>query len=293
MALARSVLLYVGLTKPRIIFLLDFVAATSLLAAYFLEGVSGSFAVSLFHVLVAGSLASAAASSFNAYYDRDLDLLMARTKTRPVPSGQIAAGKALLFSVVLTGVAFGYSFVFLKPVAAGFIVFGYVTYVLVYTVWLKRRSSWNIVVGGFAGSCASLAGWSEASGTVSLAAALMGLIVFLWTPSHFWSLAIRVSQDYGSVGVPMLPQVVGVERAAQIIVVNTLILLASSVALFLWGGLGWIYLGASLALGLLLLFFDLRTMVKPSSTRAFTAFKVSSPYLALLFVAIVLDVALR
>lgn len=284
---------YGRLIKPRIILLLNLVSMASLLTGYYTGAVSTVPTGSILNLLVAGSLAAAGASSFNSYYDRDLDSLMPRTKKRPLPSGKIPPRGALVFSVLLTLLSFAYSVLFLKPTATLFIVLGFVTYVFIYTVWLKRRSSWNIVIGGFAGSCASLAGWAEATGTIPTPAALMAITVFLWTPSHFWSLAIRSSSGYRATGVPMLPQVVGAKKASQIIVANTLILIASTLLLYVLAGLGWAYLAVAMGLGGMLLFFNVRTMLEPSDQRAFAAFKASSPYLAVLFVVITLDAALH
>src|SRR5947209_4308649 len=182
-----------------------------------------------------------------------------------------------------------------RLIAGLFILLGAAIYVLFYTKYLKRRTSLNIVLGGSAGSCAPLAGWAAATGNLSNAAPwLMALLVFVWTPSHFWALAMRAVSDYSKAGIPMLPVVVGEKKTAQYIAFNTFLLVPISLAFVLpsLGGFGIIYLVTAGLLGLGMVLVDLRLVANPTKAQAWTAFKFSSPYLAIVFLAMVLDVKL-
>ncbi len=286
---------YLNLTKPRIIILLDLVAVSAFIVA-------GSKSVSLTGILallVAGTLASGGSGALNSYLDRDIDQSMKRTRKRPIPSGKIVpALHALYFGLALSVLGFLVAFFFLNWYAAFFVGFGAVFYVLVYTLLLKRRTSLNIVIGGFAGSCAVLAGWTAVTGTLAITSLLPGLLmamlVFLWTPSHFWSLAIRAREDYASVGIPMLPVIVGERTAMNYIFVSSVLIVVFSIAL--WSPLavfGTLYLVVVSVMGGLLLLSNVQMLRRPSKETAWTAFKFSSPYLAVVFVAMVLDVMLH
>ena len=271
--------------KPKIVFLLDF---TALMA--FLVATPGIKLLNLVVVLVAGTLASGGAGALNCYLDRDIDQSMGRTNQRPIPQGEIAPFNALLFGLALVAGGTVLSLIFLSLWASLFIFLGAAIYVLFYTKYLKRRTTLNIVLGGSAGSCAPLAGWAAATGNVSaIAPWLMALLVFVWTPSHFWSLALRASKDYSKAGIPMLPVVVGDKRAAQYIAINTLLLVPISLAFVPLGTFKWIYLAIAGALGFGMIFLDLKLAFNPTKAQAWTAFKFSSPYLAIVFLAMVLD----
>ncbi len=274
------------LTKPRIVLLLDFTAA-------FL--VAGSLVdwARLVAVLVAGTLASGGAGALNCYVDRNLDGKMRRTSQRPIPKGEIRPEKALVFGLALVGAGVLVSVFLLPLLASVFIFLGAAIYVLFYTKWLKPRTTLNIVLGGSAGSCAPLAGWAAATGQVNVVAPwLMALLVFVWTPSHFWGLAIRAVGDYSKAGIPMLPAVVGEKRAAQYIALNTFLLVPLSLVFFPLGLFGMIYLFVAAVFGLGLLFVDLKLAFNPTKAQAWTAFKFSSPYLAVIFLAMVVDARL-
>ncbi len=276
---------YVELTKPRIVALLDFTAL-----AAFLVATPQIHWVKLVLVIVAGTLASGGAGALNCYIDRNLDSSMRRTSERPIPKGEITPTKALIFGLAMVGLGVLIS-VFLLPVLAGLFIFlGAAIYVLFYTKWLKPRTTLNIVLGGSAGSCAPLAGWAAATGNVAaIAPWLMALLVFVWTPSHFWGLAIRAVGDYSRAGIPMLPAVVGEKRAAQYIALNTFLLVPLSLVFVPLGLFGIAYLVVALVLGVWLLVTDLRLAFNPTKALAWTAFKVSSPYLAIIFLAMILD----
>ncbi len=276
---------YVELTKPRIVALLDFTA----LAAFLVAGPFVDW-VRLVAVLAGGTLASGGAGALNCYLDRNLDRAMRRTSRRPIPQGEISPGRALVFGLAMVGGGVSVSALFLPLLASIFIFLGAAIYVLFYTKLLKPRTTLNIVLGGSAGSCAPLAGWAAATGHVGAAAPwLMALLVFVWTPSHFWGLAIRAVGDYSRAGIPMLPAVVGEKRAAQYIALNTFLLVPLSLVFVPLGLFGIIYLVVALVFGLGLLITDLRLAFSPTKAQAWTAFKVSSPYLAVIFLAMVVD----
>ncbi|HZD12441.1 MAG TPA: heme o synthase [Candidatus Binatus sp.] len=274
---------YFSLTKPRIMFLLDLTA----IAAFLVAG-NLIVPVRFLALLIAGSLVSGGAAALNCYLDRDLDGRMGRTKRRPIPTGEVQPVKGLEFGLLLVLIGTLVSLYFLPILATIFILLGAFIYVI-YTKWLKPRTTLNIVLGGAAGSCAPLAGWAAATGQVGLAAGLMALLVFVWTPSHFWGLAMRSVDDYSRAGIPMLPVVVGEKKAAQYIAANTFLLIPLSLSFFPLKVFGLIYLIVAGSLGLWLLIVDLKLVMDPSKSRAWTAFKVSSPYLAVVFLAMVLD----
>ena len=203
------------------------------------------------------------------------------------------AGRALVFGVAMVGGGVLLSAVLLPLLASLLIFLGAAIYVLFYTKWLKPRTTLNIVLGGSAGSCAPLAGWAAATGQLGAVAPwLMALLVFVWTPSHFWGLAIRAVGDYSKAGIPMLPAVVGEKRAAQYIALNTFLLVPLSLAFVPLGLFGMIYLAVAAVFGLGMLVVDLRLAFNPTKAKAWTAFKFSSPYLAIIFLAMVVDARL-
>src|SRR3989442_1906695 len=241
-------------------------------------------------VLVAGTLASGGAGALNCYLDRDIDQSMGRTSQRPIPKGEVSPVNALIFGLALVGIGVGISLWLLSLWASLFIFLGAAIYVGFYTKWLKRRTPLNIVLGGSAGSCAPLAGWAAATGNVTaIAPWLMALLVFVWTPSHFWGLAIRAVGDYSRAGIPMLPAVVGEKRAAQYIALNTFLLVPLSLVFVPLGLFGIAYLLVALVFATWLLINDLRLAFSPTKALAWTAFKVSSPYLAIIFLAMIVD----
>ncbi len=276
--------------KPKIVYLLDFTALTA-----FLVAAPSINLLRLVAVIVAGTLASGGAGALNCYLDRDVDRKMGRTSWRPIPQGEVSPFNALLFGLGLIGLSAVISVILLPLLAGLFIVLGAAIYVLFYTKYLKRRTTLNIVLGGSAGGCAPLAGWAAATGQLTaLVPWLMALLVFVWTPSHFWALAMRAVGDYSKAGIPMLPVVVGEKKTAQYIALNTFLLVPISLAFVLpsLGGFGITYLVTAGLLGLGMILVDLRLVANPTKAQAWTAFKFSSPYLAIVFLAMVLDVRL-
>jgi protoheme IX farnesyltransferase len=268
--------------KPKIIPLLLFVAVVSAIVA----ARSIPPLTALVGLVVGGTLASAGALSLNSYLEVGIDSKMKRTRKRPLPSQRIIPpAKALAMAIVLLAGGLAVSWYLLNPIATFFIGLGVFVYVPVYTLWLKPRTSWNIVLGGFAGSCAALAGWYAVTAASPIVAWILAALVFVWTPSHFWSLAVITDEDYSAAGIPMLPSVVGPATASKYIVTNTLILIPVSLLLapfFLGNGL-LLYLGAALVVDALLLATNIKLLRSPTHENAWLAFKFSSPYLALIF----------
>lgn len=237
-------------------------------------------------LVVAGAVASAGALALNSYLEIDVDSKMRRTKARPLPSQRILpASHALMLGLGLLGIGVVIAAATLNLLATFFIALGAFVYVPVYTIWLKPRTSWNIVLGGFAGSCAALAGWYAVTGQDIAIAWTLAALVFVWTPSHFWSLAVITEQDYSAAGIPMLPSVVGSAAASRYIVVNTLLLIPVSLLFtFYLAGAGlWIYLVLAIVFDGFLLATNLKLLKSPTKANAWLAFKFSSPYLAVIF----------
>jgi len=283
---AREVL---EISKPRIVVLLVITAVTSMYAASKLIGPELDY-YGLLHIIIAGSLASAGSSALNHYYDRDIDLLMKRTSGRPIPSGKMKANHVLIYGVCVSAASVIYAAFTLNLISTFFIALGIFFYVIIYTAWLKRLNSSNIVIGGFAGSAASMAGWSAATGSMDILGFLVGFLVFVWTPSHFWCLAMKIRDDYAAAKIPMLPVVIGMQKTSKYILVNTAILLPYSLMLYAFG-LGVVYLVVAAVSGGLMLAYHYRLTKTPTSEFAWKAYKVTAPYLTIIFVGIALDAA--
>ncbi len=281
-------------SKPRIVVLLVITAVTSMYAASKLVGPELDL-LGLVHIIIAGSLASAGSSALNHYYDRDIDPLMKRTSTRPIPSGKIKASYVLIYGLGVSVASVIYAAVTLNYTSTFFIALGIFFYVIIYTAWLKRKNSSNIVIGGFAGSAASMAGWTAATGFVppvgiDLLGFLVGFLVFVWTPSHFWCLAMKIRDDYAEARVPMLPVLIGMQKTSKYILVNTAILLPYSLILYAFG-LGLVYVAIAAASGGLMLVYHYKLTKNPTADFAWKAYKVTAPYLTIIFVAVALDAA--
>jgi protoheme IX farnesyltransferase len=237
---------------------------------------------------LAGALASMGSSALNHYYDRDIDKMMDRTAQRPIPSGKLSAKNVLIYGLALSIISVLIAWFTLNPVATGMIALGIFFYVIIYTAWLKRNNASNIIIGGFAGSAASMAGWASATGSIDLLGFLVGWLVFMWTPPHFWCLAIKIREDYASVRVPMLPVLIGNEKTANYILINTAILLPYSIALYFFG-MGLLYTAIAAISGSIMLFYHYKLTRDPTPKFAWKAYKVTAPYLVIIFVALSLD----
>lgn len=279
------------ISKPRIVVLLVITAVTSMYAASKLVGGAAELDYwAYLHIIVAGALASAGSSALNHYYDKDIDPKMTRTSKRPIPSGRMPASHVLIYGLVVSCISVIYGFFTLNPVSAFFIALGIFSYVIIYTVWLKRLNTSNIVIGGIAGSAAAWAGWSAATGSMDLLGFLVGFLVFVWTPSHFWCLAMKIKDEYAQANVPMLPVVIGMQKTSKYILVNTIILLPYSLMLYAFG-MGLVYTAIAAVSGGLMLAYHYKLTKTPTSEFAWKAYKVTAPYLTIIFVAVALDAA--
>nr|AIF03880.1 protoheme IX farnesyltransferase (cyoE) [uncultured marine thaumarchaeote KM3_16_C10] len=279
----------IEISKPRIVILLVITAVTSMYAASKLVGPELD-TWGLIHIIIAGGLASAGSSALNHYYDRDIDPLMTRTSTRPIPSGRIKPNSVLIYGLIVSVISVVYGALALNFVSAFFIALGIFFYVIIYTAWLKRLNSSNIVIGGFAGSAASMAGWSAATGSMDVLGFLIGFLVFVWTPSHFWCLAMKMKDEYSAAKVPMLPVLIGMQKTSKYILINTLILLPYSLMLYAFG-MGLVYTAIAAASGGLMLVYHYKLTKLPTSEFAWKAYKVTAPYLTIIFLAVALDAA--
>ena len=272
------------LTKPRIISLL----LVTTVAPMFVAGSPGWQLVLL--VLVGGYLMAGGANAVNMYMDRDIDDRMARTRLRPIPSGRMSSVSVLAFGIALaTAATFLFAW-FVNVLSAALALAGFYFYVFVYTRWLKRTTPQNIVIGGAAGAFPPLVGWAAMTGRVDLVAVYLFLIVFYWTPPHFWALALLKQNDYSKAGVPMAPLVWGERETMNQMLWYTIVLIAITVLPFTFHAFGVIYLASALVLGLILLV----AVVKMRAAKEWTAsawwvYKYSLFYLALLFAAMVAD----
>lgn len=283
---------FIEVSKPRIVVVLVITAVASYLAATRFDATPNvAWDVSWWHLgflTLSGALASMGASALNHYYDRDIDKIMERTAKRPIPAGRLSATSVLAYGIAVSAVSVAIAWFTLNPVATGMIALGIFFYVIIYTAWLKRSNASNIVIGGFAGSAASMAGWATATGSIDLLGFLVGWLVFMWTPPHFWCLAIRAREEYASVRVPMLPVLIGNQKTASYILANTAILLPYSVALYFFG-LGLLYTIVAAVSGMLMLAYHYKLTKNPTPEFAWKAYKVTAPYLVIIFVALAVD----
>ncbi|MFL5923367.1 MAG: heme o synthase [Gaiellaceae bacterium] len=276
---------YVTLTKPRIMTLLLLTGIAGMFV-----GARGVPALGDLAVMTAGlALACGGASALNHVLDRDLDRLMSRTGHRPVAEERVTPARALEFGLALTAFSFVLLASLVNVLTAVLALVGGLFYVLVYTRWLKRSTPQNIVIGGAAGAVPPLVGWAAATGNLTLPALFLFLIVFFWTPPHFWALALVIKRDYAAARVPMLPVVRGDDETARQIVWYSLVLVGVSLLPFAWHTVGVLYLAAALLLGGLFLRLAWRLRRETTTARASALFRYSLLYLALLFVALAVD----
>ena len=289
-AATNSLRAYVALTKPRIIELLLVTTVPTMVLAK--RGVPSIWLMAA--VMVGGSLAAGGANAINMYLDRDIDDLMRRTRHRPLPRQAVSPGRALAFGVALSVISFAWLAVTVNLLSAGLATSAIAFYVFVYTLWLKRTTPQNIVIGGAAGCVPVLVGWAAVTGTIQVPALVLFAIVFYWTPPHFWALALRYRSDYAAASVPMLPVVRGEAETARQILLYTILLVAVSLLLFPAAQMGLIYLVAAVILGAGFVWYALRVLRDASDGRAaIRLFRFSISYLTLLFAAVAADSLLR
>ena len=277
---------YFELTKPKVQTLLLFTTVATMEIA----GNPPASRIAL--TCLGGYLSAGGAGAVNHYWDRDLDAQMKRTANRPIPAGRIAPRSALAFGLVLATCSFLLLSLTVNLLAASLSLGGFVGYVGVYTMWLKRRTPQNIVIGGAAGAIPPLVGWAATRGSVSWTAVYLFAIVFYWTPPHFWALSLLMKDDYQRVGVPMMPVARGERETRRQIVLYALLLYAISQLPFCAGGFGFIYLGASVVLGLVFVGGAVWLYRRADRRAALRLYLYSLAYLALLFGAMVVDAKL-
>ena len=282
---------YAPLFKIRICSLITFSAVVGLISAS-----SSGFRVTAENIIllsIVTMLASAGASAFNHYFDRDIDRLMDRTKARPLAAGTAIDSKKILFAAVALFMAsMLLSFKALNYMVALHLFLGGFVYSVVYTVWLKRRSWLNIIIGGLAGSFAVLAGGASATPEFCMLPVLLSIVMFFWTPSHFWSFAILHREEYSAAGIPMLPNVIGDVKTARCILANTVLLVGSSLIPVLFGFLGYIYGVAAAGLGAFFILRNIQLLYDGSRHNARANFMASMIYLGVLFLSVIADLLL-
>jgi protoheme IX farnesyltransferase len=277
---------YVTLTKPRVQLLLLLTTVTTMYVA-------GDPSVGLVALTVlGGSLSAGGAAAVNHWYDRDIDVQMARTATRPVASGRVSPRAALLYGLALGALSFVLLAAAVNLLSAFLALAGFLGYVLVYTVWLKRTTPQNIVIGGAAGAVPPLVGWAAVTGTVDPAALYLFAIVFYWTPPHFWALSLLMKDDYARVGVPMMPVVHGEVETRRQILLYTVLLGVLTLLPVVFGFFGALYAVAAVALGGWFLALAVRLQRRADRASALRTYLFSLAYLALLFGAMVADTRL-
>jgi len=283
--LRQTTAAYFQLTKPRIVILLLITTVPAMMLA---EGGMPSIGLVL-ATLVGGAIAAGSANAINCYLDRDIDEVMRRTRKRPLPSHKVTPERALAFGYVLGTVSFFFLSITVNVLAASLALSAIAFYVFVYTMWLKRSSVQNIVIGGAAGAVPALVGWAAVTGTVGLAAWVLFAIVFVWTPPHFWALAMRYSGDYRAAGIPMLPVVRGPDETRKQILLYSLVLFGTSLVLVPVASMGAIYVAAAVVLGGWFVWRALRLWRGTSPAESMRLFRFSIVYLGLLFAAVAGD----
>ena len=276
---------YVALTKPRIIeLLLITTVPTQIVAA---RGMPGFWL--MFNTVLGGTLAAGGANAINMYVDRDIDKVMKRTQGRPLVTGVMSPRAALTFAVVIEILAFVWLWYWVNLLSAVLAVAACLFYVFIYTLWLKRTSTHNIVIGGAAGAAPVLIGWSSVTNELSWAPVVLFALMFYWTPPHFWALAIKYKDDYASVDVPMLPSVASLKTTAQRILVYTVILWGLSLVFSPVAEMGAIYLASAVVLGGVFTAMTVKLWLEPSPKLAMRVFTFSITYVTLLFGEMAVD----
>ena len=280
---------YIALTKPRIIELLLITTIPTMVLAQ-----SGWPSVALMAItMLGGTLAAGGANAINMFIDRDIDKLMVRTQGRPLVTGAITPKSALVFAITLEVVAFAVLAVGANLLAACLALSATLFYVFVYSMWLKRSSKHNIVIGGAAGAVPVLVGWAAVTNSLSWTPVILFLVIFFWTPPHFWALAIRHTDDYRAAGVPMLPVVASLQETIRSMSIYSVVLLATSLVLIPVAGMGWVYGTTALVFGVAFVIGTMSLGRDPSAARSMRLFSFSISYVSVLFVAVTIDVFVR
>jgi heme o synthase len=287
MTVGNRVKNYYELTKPKIWYLLVFTSFGAALTASLLFHISIK---PLTWMLLVGGVAagSAAADTLTGYNDRDIDAIMDRTRGRPIPSGRISPKNALAFGLILAAISLVFAW-FINIWAIVLMAFGLFDNIIVYSKWLKRRSQINIILGGFSGGAPALIGYvAVTTQNIEIGLVMAGL-VFLWIPTHIWSLALHVKKDYTRAGIPMLPVVSSEQKSVRVIAGTTLMMVVFSILPFFFNQFGLLYLIAASVFGAAMVALSIWLLVRPSEKASWTVFKFSSPYLTALFIAFIID----
>jgi len=288
-SLSAKVRGYIALTKPRIVELLLITTVPTMFVAR--RGVP-SWSLIL-ETLVGGALAAGGANAVNMYVDRDIDAVMHRTRNRPLVTGVLQPSQALIFACALEAIAFVELWLLVNWLSAVLAVSATAFYVFVYTLWLKRTSKHNIVIGGAAGAVPVLVGWSSVTGHLAWPPVVLFALIFVWTPSHFWALAVRYRDDYGAAKVPMLPAVASIAQVARQIVLYSALLVAVSLVFAVVAKMGWIYTAVAIVAGALYVVYALRLQREGTAASAMRLFKYSITYVTVIFGAMAVDVMVR
>jgi heme o synthase len=282
---------YYELTKPKIWYLLVFTAFASALTASFLFNIPTNPV--MWTLLIVGVAAgSAAADTLTGYNDRDIDAIMDRTKARPIPSGRISPRNAFVFGIILTAISLACSW-FLNIYAFALMAFGLFDNIIVYSKWLKRTSQTNIILGGFSGGAPAMIGYVSVTTQSLEIGIIMAALVFLWIPTHIWSLALHSKKDYAKAGIPMLPVVQGEKKSVRIIAATTILMVLFSIFPFFLNKFGMVYVLTAIIFGVAMFALSLWLLIRPSEKTAWTVFKFSSPYLTAIFMAFMIDAFLH
>ena len=288
-SLKRRIGAYIALTKPRIIELLLVTTVPTMVLAE--KGLPSLWL--MVATVFGGTLAAGGANAINMYVDRDIDSLMKRTQNRPLVTGIIEPRNALIFALAIETAAFVWLWGFVNLLSAALAVAACLFYVFVYTLWLKRTSTSNIVVGGAAGAAPVLIGWAAVTNSLAWAPVVLFAVIFVWTPPHFWALAIRYREDYAAADVPMLPVVASLRATAARMLVYTVVLWGLTLVFAPVAGMGWLYLVTAIVLGAIFTAMAVGVLRTPTPAKAMALFGYSITYVTVLFAAIAVDELVR
>jgi protoheme IX farnesyltransferase len=290
----RALIPYLEVTKPASVALLAFTTLGTMSVASRAHTPSSALSAGVWvKAMAAITLATAGTNAVTCYIDRDMDAVMERTKRRPIPAKRIVPAElALAWGLALFAASLLLGW-FINPLSALLLLLGFLDDAVVYNLLTKRRSPLNVILGGFSGGLPALFGWTAVTNSVSATPVLMAALVVLWIPNHIWNLAIAHTEDYRKVQVPMLPAVFSLQSTARCIACTVVLMYALSMVLGFVGPFGWIYLATALVAGLVVLIGNIGLVLRPTRERAWAMFKLSSPYLFVLFLAMIADVLLR
>ncbi len=287
---------YYKFTKPNVWWLLVFTAFGSTIAAIGNTNMNFNLTI-IISVILAVTAGTSGAEAISNYIDKDIDKKMDRTKNRAIPSGRINPKNALILGLVLTLISIIISFYIDTynqynkiPIITTLMIFGHIDYLIIYSLILKRRSSLNIILGGFSGAMPALIGFTAITKTITTDGILLAIIVFLWIPTHIWSLSIKFREDYSNAKIPMLPVITTLENSIRIIAISTIIMILFTLMLYEFG---IYYTITASILGIIIGFKSIELVMKPSEERAWSLFKITSPYLAIIFLALIFETIIK